>query len=53
VLILAEIEGFTTAEIASTLGIPAGTVHSRLRAAKRHLAQVIERERALDERPTP
>jgi RNA polymerase sigma-70 factor, ECF subfamily len=53
VLILAEIEGFTTPEIAATLGIPAGTVHSRLRAAKRHLAQVIERESAHDERPTP
>ncbi len=53
VLILAEIEGFTTLEITALLGIPAGTVHSRLRAAKRHLAQVIERESAQDERPSP
>jgi len=53
VLILAELEGFTTSEIASTLAIPAGTVHSRLRAAKQRLAEVIERERALDERSNP
>jgi len=45
VLILAELEGFTAPEIAETLGIPLGTVHSRLRAAKQHLARVIERER--------
>lgn len=45
VLILAELEGFTTPEIAETLGIPVGTVHSRLRAAKQHLTRVIERER--------
>jgi RNA polymerase sigma-70 factor (ECF subfamily) len=53
VLILAELEGFTTAEIAETLGIPPGTVHSRVRAAKLHLTQVIERERERDERSEP
>ena len=40
--ILAELEGFTTLEMAETLEIPPGTVHSRLRAAKQRLAQAIE-----------
>ena len=34
VLILAEIEGFTSAAVAESLGVPAGTVDSRLRAAR-------------------
>lgn len=51
VLILAELEGFTSAEIAETLGIPVGTVHSRVRAAKLYLCRVIERES--QERPEP
>jgi len=51
VLILSELEGFTSAEVAATLGIPAGTVHSRLRAAKLQLARVIEQESQVDERP--
>lgn len=50
VLILAELEGFTSLEIAETLGIPAGTVDSRLRAARLQLARVHERDRAKDER---
>jgi RNA polymerase sigma-70 factor (ECF subfamily) len=50
VLILAELEGFTSPEIAETLEIPAGTVHSRLRAAKQRLAQAIEQEAQDDER---
>jgi RNA polymerase sigma-70 factor, ECF subfamily len=53
VLILAELEGFTATEIAETLGIPLGTVHSRLRAAKQHLTRLIERESPRDERPEP
>ena len=53
VVILAELEGFTSAEIASTLGIPAGTVDSRLRAARQQLARAIERDRARDERRPP
>lgn len=53
VLILSELEGFTSAEIAGTLGIPAGTVHSRLRSAKHQLARLIERDRASDERSEP
>jgi len=51
VLILAELEGFTSSEIAETLGIPAGTVHSRLRAARQRLAEAIEQDARHDERP--
>ena len=50
VLILSELEGFTSLEIAATLGVPPGTVDSRLRAARLQLARVHERTRANDER---
>jgi RNA polymerase sigma-70 factor, ECF subfamily len=50
VLILAELEGFTSAAVAESLGVPAGTVDSRLRAARAQLARLIERERVRDER---
>lgn len=50
VLILAELEGFTSAEIAHTLSVPTGTVDSRLRAARLQLTAAIERERVRDER---
>jgi RNA polymerase sigma-70 factor (ECF subfamily) len=50
VLILAELEGFTSLEIADTLGVPVGTVDSRLRAARIQLARTLERDRARDER---
>ncbi len=53
VLILVDLEGFTSAEVAETLGIPAGTVHSRLRAARLELARVVEQERQRDERSDP
>lgn len=53
VLILAELEGFTLVEIAETLSIPAGTVHSRLRAAKQQLARVVEQEREREGRSDP
>jgi RNA polymerase sigma-70 factor, ECF subfamily len=50
VLILAELEGFTSAGISEVLGVPPGTVDSRLRAARLALARVVERERLRDER---
>ena len=50
VLILAELEGFTSLEIAETLGVPAGTVDSRLRAARLQLARSHRRDQAKDER---
>lgn len=53
VVILAELEGFTSAEIAHTLGVPAGTVDSRLRAARQQLSRAIERDRAHGERQRP
>ncbi|HEY3257142.1 MAG TPA: RNA polymerase sigma factor [Polyangiaceae bacterium] len=52
VLILAELEGFTSAEIAQTLSVPTGTVDSRLRAARLQLAQALERDRVRGERIT-
>lgn len=53
VLILVELEGFSSSEVAEALGIPVGTAHSRLRAAKQSLARVIEDERRADERSKP
>jgi RNA polymerase sigma-70 factor, ECF subfamily len=50
VLILAELEGFSSAAIAKTLGVPAGTVDTRLRTARLQLSKVIARERLRDER---
>jgi RNA polymerase sigma-70 factor (ECF subfamily) len=50
VLILSELEGFTSLEIAETLAIPPGTVDSRLRAARTQLKRVLERDRATEER---
>jgi RNA polymerase sigma-70 factor (ECF subfamily) len=50
ILILVELEGFTSSAVAESLGIPAGTVDSRLRAARAVLAKVNEREKARDER---
>ena len=46
VFILVELEGFTAAEIAHTLGISAGTVATRLRAARLELERILERQRA-------
>lgn len=51
VLILAELEGFSSAAIAEALGIPTGTVDSRLRAARLFLSRAIEREQRRAERP--
>jgi RNA polymerase sigma-70 factor, ECF subfamily len=45
VVILIELEGMTSAEVAKVLGIPPGTVDSRLRAARRELQRSLERDR--------
>ena len=44
-IVLHHLEERTTAEIASVLGIPAGTVKSRLFTARRTLEQALEQER--------
>jgi RNA polymerase sigma-70 factor, ECF subfamily len=53
VFILAELEGFTSSEIAQTLSLPLGTVHSRLRSAKQRLTRIIEEDSQSPERPKP
>jgi RNA polymerase sigma-70 factor (ECF subfamily) len=42
-LLLAEVEGLSCAEIAEALGIPIGTVWTRLHAARRELRQALEK----------
>jgi RNA polymerase sigma-70 factor (ECF subfamily) len=41
-LLLAEVEGLSCAEIAGVLGVPIGTVWTRLHAARRELRQALE-----------
>lgn len=53
VVILIELEGMTSAEVARVLRVPPGTVDSRLRAARKQLQQFLERQRASDERQSP
>jgi RNA polymerase sigma-70 factor, ECF subfamily len=48
IVILIELEGMTSAEVARVLGIPHGTVDSRLRAARQQLATWIEQQRAAE-----
>lgn len=57
IVILSELEGFTSVEIAESLGVPRGTIDSRLRAARLVLKRAIERdrrrERKVVEGPSP
>ena len=46
----AEIEEMTAEEVADTLGIPVGTVYSRLRAARQKLDQFRQRFQARSDR---
>jgi RNA polymerase sigma-70 factor (ECF subfamily) len=50
VVILIELEGMTSAEVGRALEIPQGTVDSRLRAARRQLEKMMERDRTALER---
>ncbi|MFT3770424.1 MAG: sigma-70 family RNA polymerase sigma factor [Minicystis sp.] len=47
VFVMFELEEMPCAEIAAIVGVPVGTVYSRLYAARRELAKLVERERAL------
>jgi len=46
-LLMAEVEGLSCGEIAEALGIPIGTVWTRLHAARRELRAVLDSERAV------
>jgi RNA polymerase sigma-70 factor (ECF subfamily) len=43
-LLMAEVEGFSCPEIAAALGIPVGTVWTRLHAARREMREALEEE---------
>jgi RNA polymerase sigma-70 factor, ECF subfamily len=49
VVILVELEGMTSAEVAKLLGVPQGTVDTRLRAARKRLQELIEHARFQNE----
>jgi RNA polymerase sigma-70 factor (ECF subfamily) len=53
VLILIELEGMTSAEVAELLAVPPGTVDSRLRAARQQLQKLIAAQSACEGRVTP
>lgn len=44
VVILMELEGMTSAEVAAILSVPQGTIDSRLRAARKQLKSLLEQE---------
>lgn len=50
VVILAELEGFSTAELAESLEVPRGTIDSRLRKARIALSEALARDRARERR---
>ena len=50
VVILIELEGMTSFEVAAATGTKQGTVDSRLRSARLSLAKMIERDRLISER---
>lgn len=51
VIALSGLEGFTPTEVAETLGIPVGTVHSRLSRARAKLKERLALDRAPPEAP--
>lgn len=53
VIILIELEGMTSAEVAELLATPQGTVDSRLRAARQQLQKLIAEQRASEARVSP
>jgi RNA polymerase sigma-70 factor (ECF subfamily) len=53
IVILIELEGMTSAEASRVLGIPQGTVDSRLRAARRQLARWIDQQSSDETQEAP
>ncbi len=53
VFILGELEGMTTAEIAAGLGLNPNTTYSRLREARRKMAEAVKQHRARERRRHP
>ena len=51
VLSLVDLEGFSYAEVAEILGVPVGTVMSRLSRARRHMADILIEYRPTQESP--
>jgi RNA polymerase sigma-70 factor (ECF subfamily) len=45
-LVLADVEGYSTDEIATTLEVPVGTVHSRLHHARKRFTEALQRVEA-------
>lgn len=52
VFVAFELEGFTGEEIASALGVPIPTVHSRLRLARERFRAVLNREQPVTSKPS-
>ena len=50
VFVMFEIDAMSCAEIAEELGVPLGTVHSRLHAARAAFAKALARQRAIEAR---
>jgi RNA polymerase sigma-70 factor, ECF subfamily len=48
ILILVELEGMTSAEVATLLGLPQGTVDTRLRAARKQLTDLLDAQRGFE-----
>ncbi len=53
VVVLFDIEGYAAEEIAASLGVPLGTVHSRLHHARRRLAAILRPARQSGSAVTP
>jgi RNA polymerase sigma-70 factor (ECF subfamily) len=47
-VILVELEGMTSAEVATLLGIPQGTVDTRLRAARKQMTELMDAQRGFE-----
>lgn len=53
IVILVELEGMTSAEVAALLGIPQGTVDTRLRAARKQLNELMDSQLGFEGKARP